>query len=298
MRIAIGIVLATVALATSCNKNAAQQPPTTTSGEVAPPSSATSAAADQEQAISEVRTYYRRHHASIGTFLRLSIDTLGVSPDKKAKLEKIQQDLRDAGAPARDARKEVLSTLADGIAANAIDYGRVDDAVAKLKEAAAPRHDAAVNALDALHATLAPEERMALADKVEAHAAVWEEVNAEDLAKPKTGRLERLAGELSLTPDQVSKISAALSANAPPKADPSAVKAYMNAFVEEFPKPNFDAKAFMDETAADRAMAAGEPRVVWFYETITPYLTPDQRQKLAADMRARIEEGRPTGGQP
>ena len=294
MRTALGIVLATLAVATSCNK---EQPVTTTSAEVAPSGSATTETADQQQAMSEVRAYYRRHMANVGTFIRLSIETLGVSADKRAELEKVQQDLRSAGAPVREARKELLSTLADGIAAGAFDYARIDDAVAKQREAASPRRDAAVTALAALHATLAPEEREALADKVEAHAEVWEEVNAEDLAKPKTGRLHRLADELSLSPAQVSKISSALSANAPPKADPAAVKAYMNAFVAAFPKPDFDAKTFMDESAADRAIASGTPRMVWFYETVTPYLTPDQRQKLAADIRARIDTGQPTGGQ-
>ncbi len=76
-------------------------------------------------------------------------------------------------APAREAEKSLLLTLADGIAAGTMDKVKVDAAIATLTTAADAAHEASVDTLNQLHAILSPAERAALVDKVQAHWEVW-----------------------------------------------------------------------------------------------------------------------------
>ena len=297
-------VMMAVALAAACNNKESQ---TTTSSSAsaatsasAPPAASSAAEAPteepgaEEEAADQLRVHHRHHHhGGVAMFVRMAIDTLGVAPEKKAQLEKIQTDLRTATAPARDAGKNVLSTIADGVAAGTIDKAKVDAAVAKEQAAAAQVHGASADALNALHAALSPAERQALADKVEAHATVWKKVNTEEPVggKQEGGRLAHLQKSLDLSSDQVDKISAALQKNAPPKPDTTAMDAYVAAFVKAFPTDTFDAKTFNQANAANGAMAKqGMGRMVRFYETVTPLLTPDQRTKLADQIRQRSND--------
>jgi Spy/CpxP family protein refolding chaperone len=233
------------------------------------------------------------HHGGVAMFVHMAIDTLGVPPEKKAQLEKIQSDLRTAMAPAHDANSALLTTLADGVAAGTFDKAKVDAAVSKVQTTAMQVHPAAVDALNALHAALSPAERAALADKVEAHAAIWKQVNVDEQpdSKEKGTHLAHMTESLSLTPDQVDKIATALKTNAPPKPDKTALEGYVTAFVKAFPAETFDAKTFTNANSANGAMAkGGTARMVFFYEAVTPQLTPDQRTKLANHLRHRANE--------
>ena len=89
--------------------------------------------------------------------------------------------------PARAAEQSLLATLADGLAGANLDAARVDAAVAQVSAAAAAVHDASADALNELHAVLTPPERGALVDKVEAHWAVWQKANAEDVGPATPG---------------------------------------------------------------------------------------------------------------
>ncbi|HEY2370902.1 MAG TPA: hypothetical protein VGH87_31125, partial [Polyangiaceae bacterium] len=163
----------------------------------------------------------------------------------------------------------------------------------KEQAAVAQVHGAASDALNALHAALSPAERQTLADKVEAHAAVWKKVNAEEGvgSKDKGSRLEHLQRTLGLSSDQVDKISAALQKPTTPKPDTTAMDGYVAAFVKAFPGDTFDAKTFNQANAANSAMAKhGIGRMVTFYETVTPVLTADQRTKLADHLRQRMND--------
>ncbi len=306
MRSSNVIAVMAVALAMACNKESSQaettSSPTTATPSVtasaAPAASSAQAAAEdpgaEDEAVEQVRAHHRHHHhGGVAMFVHMAIDTLGVAPEKKAQLEKIQSDLHTAMAPARDASKNVMSTLADGVAAGNIDKAKVDAAVAKEQTAVAQVHGATTDALNALHAALSPAERQTLADKVEAHAAVWKKVNAEESvgSKDKGSHLEHMQTTLGLSSDQVDKISAALQKPNAPKPDTTAMDGYVAAFVKAFPADTFDAKTFTQANAANGAMAKhGIGRMVTFYETVTPVLTADQRTKLADHLRQRMND--------
>lgn len=243
-----------------------------------------------------LRDYHRHHHGGLISFVSMAIDTLGLDDAKKAAVTKIQNDLRAKMAPVHDAERDLLSTIADGVAAGKIDTAKVDAAVEKVATASAGVHAATADTLTQLHDALAPAERAALVDKVKAHWEVWHEVNVEE--KPgsteKGARLEKLTELLGLTPDQVSKIDVALATDAPatPKNDPKAEDAHIQAFATAFVAATFDPKALAPSATASAGHVArhGGARQARFYEAVTPVLTPDQRTKLAAHIRERLED--------
>jgi Spy/CpxP family protein refolding chaperone len=249
-----------------------------------------SASPAEDQAGSELKEHHRHHHhGGVTKFIAMSLDTLGVDDAKRPQIEKLQSDLHAQMAAARETEKSLLLTLADGIAAGTVDTAKVDAAIAKLTAAADAVQGASLDTLNKLHAILSPSERAALADKVEAHWEVWRQVNhdAEPGGREHGGRLARLTEEVSLTPDQVTKISAALQtalAGGSAKFDPQKAEAHVKAFATAFAGDPYDAKV-VSSNANGNLASRGATRMAVFYETVTPLLTPDQRTKLAAELR-------------
>jgi Spy/CpxP family protein refolding chaperone len=302
---------------TACNNGSSsnQVPPAASAS--ATPLAATSAAATPSAAVAsaeagavedesvneELRDYHRHHHhGGVTMFISMAIDTLGLDPAKKALVEKIQGDLHAKMAPARDAEHDLLSTIADGVAAGKIDATKVDAALGKLATESAGIHTATTDSLTQLHDALAPVERAALVDKVKAHWEVWHKVNADEKAgsKEKGTHLARLTGLLSLAPDQVDTITKALSADVPvtPQTDPKAVEAYIQAFATAFMANKFDAKSLAPTAtaAAGHVATHGGARLARFYEAVTPVLTPSQRGQLAAHLRERLNDQHAASG--
>ena len=237
--------------------------------------------------------HHRHHHGGVAMFLHMSLDSLGISDDQKAGVSKIQQDLAAKLEPIHAADGSILSLLADGVAAGAVDKGKVDAAIAAVDASSADVHAATSDALNQLHAVLTPPQRAALVQKLEAHWEVWQQANAEEepagAAKEHTP-FARLTRQLSLTPDQVDKIRAALHAAAPDstpkKLDPAEVEGHMKTFGTSFEGDSFDAKTVNNgEGVAVHLASHGIRRMARFYEAAAPVLTPDQRTKLAAHLR-------------
>jgi len=265
----------------------------------ASPAGSASAAdeAAEEATNEELRSYHRHHHhGGMFTWISMAIDTLGLDATKKAAVEKIQKDMHAKMAPARDAEHDLLSLLADGVAAGKIDTAKVDAAVAKVGTASAGIHTAMMDAITQLHDALSPVERQALVDKVKAHHDVWRKVNVDEKpgTKDKGTHLAHLTKLLDLTPDQVDKISKALAPDVPvkPDADPKAVQDHVAAFEKAFLADKFDPKSLAAPATAAGGHTArhGGARMARFYETVTPILTADQRTKLAAHLRERLND--------
>jgi Spy/CpxP family protein refolding chaperone len=243
-----------------------------------------------------LRDYHRHHHAGLVAFISMAIDTLGLDEAKKAQIATIQSDLRAKAGPARDAEHDLLSTLADGVAAGKIDTAKVDVAVEKVATASAGMHAASADAMTQLHDALSPAERAALVDKVKAHWEVWHKVNVDEKggSKEKGAHLDKLTELLSLTPDQVTKITAALATDAPvtPKNDPKAEDSHIQAFATAFTADKFDPKSLAPSATASAGHVArhGGARLARFYEAVTPVLTPAQRTTLAARIRERLDD--------
>jgi Spy/CpxP family protein refolding chaperone len=309
----VGFLLAAALAVAACDKGGETGSATTATATAAPPATATATAAvtatatataassaapestaEADEAGRNLRRHHRHHHhGGVAMFIHMAIDTLGLPADKKAQVEKIQADLHAKMAPSRDAGREVLTVLSEGVAAGKIDDGKLDAAIKKQEAASAGVHAATIDALNKLHDALSPAERAALVDKVKAHVEVWKKVQEEEHgSKEKESHLDRLKEELSLTPDQVDKISAALKKDAPPKPDTAKLDAHIKAFETAFVADKFDAKS-LNSTANDanaHVSKHGTARIVRFYKIVTPLLTPEQRTKLAAHLKERLND--------
>ncbi len=274
-----GIALGCGGAAASTSVATAENPPATDS-------------ADDEASASVVE-HHRHHHGGITMFIAMSIDTLGVTPEQRAAIQKIQKDMFEKLEPARAAEQSVLTALADGIAAGTVDTTKVDAALGQADAALAGVHAATADSLNQLHASLDPSERAELAQKVQAHWAVWQHANDEDdsqTAQHEHGRyLVSVTRDLGLSSDQVGKIKNSMQAAAPEKAkrlDVNQIETSLTAFENAFASDTFDAHALSGAEGANTQLAAhGMRRMVRFYEALAPVLTADQRTKLAAELR-------------
>ncbi len=266
-------------------------PPTAASStEVAPATDPTDlVGANGDEASIDLTAHHRHHHhGGIPMFVAMSLDTIGVDDNQRAQIEKIQGDIHAELKPAHDAEKAVLSTLADGVAAGAIDQARTDAAITELAKVSASTHDVVADSLNALHQTLTPAQRQALVDKVEANLSVWQETNSTEENDKKGGHLAKLATDLALTPDQTEKIRASFtgSMGSAPKYDRGEAEAHFKQFAEAFASDNFDAHAMKNGGMVSSHMAVwGLTRMSHLYAAAAPVLTPDQRSKAADQLR-------------
>jgi Spy/CpxP family protein refolding chaperone len=242
-----------------------------------------------------LREHHRyHHHGGVTLFIAMSLDTLGVSPEQRAAVEKIRTDLHAGMQPAVAADQNLVSTLADGLGSSSLDPAKVDAAVARVAAASAAVRAATADALNQLHATLNPAQRAALVDKVESHWAVWQRSNAEEQKKVTAdeGHLAVLTADLKLTPDQVEKTRANLDSNmkSVPRVDPQQVAAHLKAFADAFQSEHFDAKTYgtlaSGEEGTDARLAGwGAAYLAHFIEAVSPVLDAQQRGTLAQRLR-------------
>ena len=252
-----------------------------------PPATAAKVTEDDDVAAGLFEHHHYHHHGGVTLLIAMSLDTLGISPEHKAAVEKIRIDLHARMEPARSAEQKLVSTLAEGLAAGNIDAASVDAAVAQVASAATAVHDASAEAVNELHALLTPPERAALVDKVEAHWAVWQKANSQK-ADPEHGHLAALAKELGLTQDQVDKVRASLDEGlkAVPQLDPQEIATHLRAFGDAFRSEKFDEKVLTTASGANSHLAGwGAARLAHFVEALSPVLTPDQRGKFAQRLR-------------
>jgi Spy/CpxP family protein refolding chaperone len=257
----------------------------------------------EDDSTADLASHHRHHHhGGFAMFIAMSLDSLGTTPEQEASIKKIQSDLHAKMQPAHDAEKALLLAIADGIAAGNLDSTKLDPAVAAVSTAAAGIHDAVADSLNELHATLTPEQRVALVDKVEAHFAVWHEANVTEETPEKDkrgGHLGKISKELGLSADQVEKIRTNFKASsaAAPRFDKAEAEAHMKAFGAAFSAETFDAKTALTGDHATAHLATfGAARMTRFYSAVLPALTADQRTKLADDLRRHAQYKRTATG--
>jgi Spy/CpxP family protein refolding chaperone len=253
------------------------------------------AEADDKLAADEVLEHHRYHRGGIISFVALSLDTLGVGAEQQPAVEKIQHELDERMVPLHEANHNLIERLADGVAAGKVDATKSDADLAAVARAEAAVRSASAALVIELHKTLTPPERAALVDKVEAHWQVWREANADEKANSHDehgpGRLAKLTSELSLTPEQVTKIEDGLKAkpSASGPIDPkvsSDVDTHLKEFATAFASEKFDAKTLTTWESVDSQIATtGGARLVRLSEVAAPILTPDQRTKFATQLR-------------
>jgi Spy/CpxP family protein refolding chaperone len=252
-------------------------------------------AVEDEELAYDLLGQHRHHHTGFAGFVFMAVETIGPNSEQEAAIGKIDDELKDKMRPFHEANAVVGNLLADGVASGNVDKAKVDADVSKAALVGTEVHPAVGAALVAIHKLLKPEQRQALVDKVDANWALWKEANAgeqaADNAKP-DGYLSHVAKDLSLTPDQVTKIKVNLDgeSNAKKTFDVAAEDAHMKAFLTAFLTDTFDAKALPPAEENLKVVSWGAERMARFYEAMTPILTPDQRTKVADQLREHAKE--------
>ncbi len=223
-------------------------------------------------------------------FIVMSLDTLGLPANERAKVEKIRSDLHTRMQPALTADRALTSALADGLDAAAFDSAKVDAAVAEVGTAVASVHDASAEALNELHAVLTPPERAALVDKVQSHYAVWRRANAEETPNDEasSGHLAMLAGDLGLSQEQTERIRAGMADGLKglPRVDAKEQETQLKAFADAFRAEQFDAKSLVGGGAASAHLAGwGALHLAHFVQAASPVLSAEQRAILSKRLR-------------
>jgi len=249
------------------------------------------AAGSDDESIESLRYHYRHHHqGGVASFSALSLETLDVDEGQRVQIEKIRTTIWASMQPARDAERNLVKALADGVQAGSVDTARIDAAVMNVSSASGAANAGAVDALNQLHVILTPIQRQVLADKVVAHWTIWRKVNHEEaeISREKGTQLAMLSDELQLTPAQVEKISFKTSKpmKGEMKFDSAEAEAHVQAFADAFASDQFDAEMMTKGGMANGHIAAhGARRMVRFYAAVTPVLSSEQRIVLANDLR-------------
>jgi Spy/CpxP family protein refolding chaperone len=248
----------------------------------------------QDQAAMGLRDHHRhQHRGGVLQFAAMSLDTLATDEARRPQVERIHSDLHACMAPTSGIHRRLLTAIADGVAAGAVDAQRIEPIIAELNAVAASIQTCGVESLNRLHALLSPEEREDLTEKVRAHWEVWRQVNDEEQAGARGpgGRLAVLTQDLSLSPDQVDRISAALHLALTGRGgsyDRQKAGADVQRFNEAFVRASFDGRAVVG-VESTRLAGHGAERMSVFYGTVTPLLTPGQQAVLAGQLRNRAD---------
>ena len=267
-----------------------------TSGATARREAAEAQAADDQAQLDLQEHHRHQHRGGLIQFIAMGLDTVGSSEATRAQVDGIQSDMYGCMAPAGAAQQRLRLTVADGVAAGAVDLAAVDVAIGGLDAAAAGVRECSAAALNPLHAVLTPLERAELVEKVRAHWEVWRQVNSEEDSTDRGAnvRLIALTRDVSLTPDQVARATASLHVALSGQAgrfDRPGVDANVQEFATAFEGASFDARSITLQ-ANPRLPSYGATRMAIFYETVTPLLTPAQRAALAGQLRTQAGQPR------
>jgi Spy/CpxP family protein refolding chaperone len=229
-----------------------------------------------------------RHHGGVLGLIAMSLADLELTPEQHTSIDKIRDDFVSKAGPAHAAGQDLATTLADGVAAGAVDRAKADAAIGKLVTQVQALHDAGTAALDDLHAALTPPQRAALVADVQSHWDKWKEAQGQDEkadGQHHPGHLLALVRKLGLSQEQAEKIKASFHDKmkaTPQDTQHKDVDDYLKAFGTAFKADTFHAKTLTKGKAAATHMARwGATRMERFLEAATPILTPDQRTKLA-----------------
>ena len=234
-------------------------------------------------------------------------EKIDLTDAQRSTIKTALEGLKPAGAP--PVERHGNAALAAAVRAGKIDVVALTPAKVEQVDHAG-RKEALAKALTTLHATLNPEQRVALVAAMQKHGGK-PQGEAKTFEGDEGGKVHegmkghegnfgpmRMFADLDLTPEQQTAIKAQLDANkpAPPtaaereamKAKHEAMRKSMDARLQTFATDTFDATAFLAAPEGGPSkMFAGKDRMLNDLAAVVPLLTPAQREKLAA----KIEKG-------
>src|SRR5579872_495396 len=119
--------LVIVPLAAGCAKKAANSPP---------PAAPLVVRSDDDAMAGLTENHRHHHYGGLTVLVAMSLETLGVAPERQGGIERLRKDLLAKMEPARAAERDLLLSLADGVASARIDIERVNGVIAQVIAAA------------------------------------------------------------------------------------------------------------------------------------------------------------------
>jgi Spy/CpxP family protein refolding chaperone len=264
-------------------------------GEAASPTPGIEAITSGSQATEtpNLAEYRHRNHGGASRLIAVALQELELTSDQRVVLEKLREDLLAKREPGRAAGRELAKLLADEVATGgAVDRAKVDVAIAKVGEAGASLHQATIEDLNRLHEALTPQQRTALIAKMQSLWSMWAEAQREAAQSGESPPRDVtvLAQKLGLSQEQSERILARFTASMQGVLldyYPRDVGARTQEFSSSFRDDAFDAGSLHTQPGpvAPPPTTFGATRMARFFEAFAPELTPDQRAKLALDVR-------------
>jgi Spy/CpxP family protein refolding chaperone len=225
-----------------------------------------------------------------GAWFFRHVAALDLRDDQRASITAIHDQLALDMLPHREALRGAFRGLAD-----AVEQGQLDDASAQAQKGAllaalASAKASIADAVNGVHDTLDPAQRVALVEQLRAE----HETHARADGRPKHG-LAKLALAIGLSEEQEARIRDALSQGLDEvfpdrKARREAREAKMKALAEAFVTDDFDAADFDLADHADEVIATSVAMASRGVDVTSRVLSAGQRRLAAEWMRGRAEE--------
>lgn len=292
---------------------ASETPKPVEAPKLAPAPSASVAPADSAAPAERPR---RRERHGVSGVMFAALADLDIAADKKATLEKLDDELGGPAAP--DAQKALHTAMVEGVKAGKVEMTKLEPALADADKAVSARKEAEAKALDALHKELDATRRKALVEAVKKREAEREarfanrgKPDKEEGDKAKNDerakrRLERLSKQLELDADQQKKVEPILAKHetgpgfAKMGAAREEMKKRLDALLAAFEKDTFSA-AKLDLGMDPKKHREMVKKRVDYLNALLGVLKPEQREKLAVTLEenphARRGRG-PHAGKP
>jgi Spy/CpxP family protein refolding chaperone len=271
-----------------CSNSTSSRPPTTlTSVEVTAPGTAAT------PPVTEVTTagaLLPHRHGGVAILIVPALSRMEFSsPEERGEVDRITAQLNAASASVNEAWRRFDDVIADGVEKGHVERAKIDDVEAPLLAAMSDLHEASASAMNQLHSVLTPRRRFELMEKIDARWEAWKKLQGD--SPPAHRRdVDVLRRDVGLTPEQSALVVGQLGTNLAVPAYEARIERHLRAFEQAFMSDTFDARTLDTERAANHDMGAWRAdRIVRLYTAAAPVLTPEQRTKLAADLRRHAE---------
>jgi len=208
-----------------------------------------------------------------------ALSNVNLRPDQKQALQSIATQVDAKVAAVDQAKRNLLSALADQIEAGQVNESDLQSLNDKFADAAAAASPDVRNAIQKLHDTLDPQQRKQFVD------ALRTELSQGAPMSGSSAMLDKLSRLLNLTPDEKQKIGQILS-NA--SSSPDSTRQRMNKLLDAFPSDQFSVDDVVPvQNERDRAETIAK-KMEDVASAIAQVLTPEQRKAAADYLRSQV----------
>jgi Spy/CpxP family protein refolding chaperone len=295
------------ALPLACNSNSkSSQAPAAASAGSAATAIASATPPPSAPPRPDARPHGRDPGGPVGTLFRGARE-LQLSDAQKATLDALEAQ-RDAPEPPSDDFKNLQADIISGIRAGKLDATKLQADFANVDKTMAARQAKEADALSGLYAALDATQRAALVAAVgtkqaarDAQFAAHSEMDAGGSPEWTKRRLDRLTAQLGLDAAQ-QKSAAAILAKGGDAMSPAAMhemrdegKKRLDAVLTAFEGSTLDAKKLVLSGVPGKTAHEGLEKDTTFVSQLLPILTPEQREKLAAQREHSSMRHHPPG---